>query len=51
MEIPRGSVLLCGLHCELLGDPAVQVASLFASDRGAVEIFAGIARMRSMAVT
>lgn len=38
MEITSHSVLLCGLYLELLVDLAVQVASLFASDRGAVDI-------------
>lgn len=38
MEIASRSVLLCGLCYELLVDLAVQVASLFASDRGAVDV-------------
>jgi len=38
MEITSRSVLLCGLCCELLVNLVVQVASLFASDRGAVGI-------------
>lgn len=38
MEITSHSVLLCGLYYELRRDLAVQVASLFASDRGAVDI-------------
>lgn len=38
MEIASRSVLPCGLYRELQVDVAVQVASLFASDRGAVDI-------------
>lgn len=38
MEITSPSELPHGLYCELLVDLAVQVASLFVSDRGAVDI-------------